>query len=171
MNKASSHLQCRIDAEQLDDLSRQAASAPRRRMHLTIHSDGEDPVQRLFIAVEPGTYIQPHRHNAPPRAETFLLLRGSMDLITFNDTGSVLERHALAPDSTCLADIAPGAWHSYDCHAPGTVALEIKQGPYRPAAPGERPDWAPAEGDAGCERYLQWMTTAGVGASGPRRVG
>ena len=48
-----------------DDLKQQsatAAAAPRLRAHRNFHPELSDPVQRLAIAMEPGTYIRPHRH-------------------------------------------------------------------------------------------------------------
>lgn len=48
----------------LSDLTQQseaAANAPRLRAHRNFHPELSDPVQRLAIAMEPGTYVRPHR--------------------------------------------------------------------------------------------------------------
>ncbi len=42
--------------------SEQAANSPRLRAHRNLHPELSDPVQRLAIAMEPGTYVRPHRH-------------------------------------------------------------------------------------------------------------
>ncbi|HIC0138358.1 TPA: WbuC family cupin fold metalloprotein, partial [Enterobacter hormaechei] len=42
--------------------SAQAANSPRLRAHHNFHPELSDPVQRLAIAMEPGTYVRPHRH-------------------------------------------------------------------------------------------------------------
>jgi len=46
----------------LVNMSKQAASVSRLRSHRSLHEELSDPVQRLAIAMEPGTYIRPHRH-------------------------------------------------------------------------------------------------------------
>lgn len=51
-----------ITAHELTAMSEQAASVARLRAHRTLHEELSDPVQRLAIAMEPGTYIRPHRH-------------------------------------------------------------------------------------------------------------
>jgi hypothetical protein len=45
-----------FSVEYLDDLTHQAAGAPRRRQHRNIHTDYTDPCQRLFNAIEPDSY-------------------------------------------------------------------------------------------------------------------
>ena len=45
----------------LSDLKQQseaAANAPRLRAHRNLHPELSDPVQRLAIAMEPGTYVR-----------------------------------------------------------------------------------------------------------------
>ncbi len=54
-----------ITAEALAELTRQAGRAERRRAHLNVHDSPDAPVQRFFIAMEPDTYIRPHRHLMP----------------------------------------------------------------------------------------------------------
>jgi len=51
-----------IDNKLLDDLTAKAVTSPRKRAHHNLHDALEDPVQRLCVSIEPGTYIRPHRH-------------------------------------------------------------------------------------------------------------
>ena len=51
-----------ITDETLTSLTQQAKQSPRLRMNYNFHSELEDPVQRLCNAMEPGTYVRPHRH-------------------------------------------------------------------------------------------------------------
>ena len=73
----------------LDQLSREAAGSDRLRKNLNMHDDYADACQRLFNAMEPGTYIRPHRHTDPPKPECFMAVRGKMALIVFDDRGEV----------------------------------------------------------------------------------
>jgi cupin fold WbuC family metalloprotein len=107
----------------------------------------EDPVHRLLNAMEPGTYVRPHRHLHPPRSETAIAVAGRIGILFFDDAGRVLERRILAGDGETLgADVPAGAWHSFLALAPGSVFFEAKAGPYAPPPPEDVAAWAPAEG-------------------------
>jgi cupin fold WbuC family metalloprotein len=56
-----------LDNATLTELLATAADSPRRRANHNIHPVLEDPVQRFFNAMQPGTYVRPHRHSMPPR--------------------------------------------------------------------------------------------------------
>jgi len=43
----------------------------------------------LFNAIEPGSYIRPHRHASDPREELLIAVRGLVALVTFDDQGAV----------------------------------------------------------------------------------
>ena len=69
-----------FDHKVLDELSRQAAESPRRRKNLNLHDNYQEPCQRLFNAVEPGSYVRPHRHSDPHKPECIMVVRGRMAL-------------------------------------------------------------------------------------------
>lgn len=146
-----------LDSASLADLSRQARSHPRRRLNRNLHAM-EDPVHRLLNAVEPGSYVRPHRHLAPARTETAVAVRGRLGLLVFDDGGEVLQRCELAPlDGPAVAEIGPAVWHSFVALEPGTVFFEVKEGPYVRPGPSDLARWAPAEGEAGAsERERGW---------------
>ena len=52
----------KLSFDRLSALSTEAKQSPRNRMNHNIHTDLTDPIQRLAIAMEPETYIRPHRH-------------------------------------------------------------------------------------------------------------
>jgi cupin fold WbuC family metalloprotein len=114
-------------------------------------------VQRLFIALEPETYIRPHRHSEPPRWEFFVLIRGAVDALSFSDEGVILERIRMTPGDAAAVEVPPATWHSYLCLESGTVVLEVKEGPY--AAPGANnfANWAPDGDPVAIAAYLERM--------------
>lgn len=143
-----------VNLEELRDLSSLAASLPRRRKNLNLHQP-EDPVQRFFNALEPGTYVRPHRHLDPPKGETFILVAGSFLVILFNDDGVIAGVHRFSREGEALAiDILPGVWHGVICERPGTVYFEVKDGPYEALTDKDFASWAPAEGSDGAPSYL-----------------
>lgn len=82
--------------EQLHDLVLAAAAAPRRRSNLNLHAALDDPIQRFFNAMEPGTYVRPHRHTEAGKWELFVAISGDLALLTFDDRGGVIEPFGLA---------------------------------------------------------------------------
>lgn len=154
----------RIQTEALASLSNDAAGAPRRRCNLNLHAELADPVQRLLIAIEPGSYVRPHRHSEPAKWELFVILSGRLAVLVFDADGKVLEREELAPGGAIpIAEIPPGAWHSVAALDPGTVIFEVKPGPYAPLADKDFAAWAPAEGDARAAALAERIARAQVG--------
>jgi cupin fold WbuC family metalloprotein len=158
----------KIDRVLLDDLIAKAAASPRKRAHNNLHPVLEDPVQRLCVAIEPGTYIRPHRHADPSTWEVFVLLRGSAVFLSFDDSGRVTERLVLAAGGPVPAiEIPAGTWHSIASREPGSVFFEVKQGPYKAPVAENSAAWAPAEGDADCIQFEAWYRAAQVGDRPP----
>ena len=158
-----------IDDRLLDDLTAKASASPRKRAHHNLHPVLEDPVQRLCVAIEPGTYIRPHRHADPATWEVFLMVRGSAVFLAFDDAGTVRERSKInAVGPVRGLEIPPGEWHAIASLETGSIFLEVKQGPYAaPVAGISAADWAPAEGDPTCSSFEAWYRTAKVGDRPP----
>ena len=135
-----------ITKGEIADLSLAARGTARRRMNRNFH-EAEDPVHRLLNAVEPGTYIRPHRHLHPARSETIVALAGKIGLILFDAQGSVLGVRVLeAGGETVGVDLPAGAWHTFVALEPGSVFFETKAGPYAPPGEFDLAGWAPPEG-------------------------
>jgi cupin fold WbuC family metalloprotein len=146
----------------LTALSIKATAASRLRAHWNGHVELSDPIQRLAIAMEPGTYVRPHRH--VNTFELLLPLRGAFDLIQFDDAGAVSARARLGGDGLALCEQEPGIWHSVIALEPGSVIFEVKHGPYAPIAAGDFAGWSPAEGEAAVAAMLDFLALADVGA-------
>ncbi len=121
--------------------------SPRRRIILPLHSTSSDPLQRMLNAVQPGSYIRPHRHLHPPKAETLVVLLGAVRFVTFDERGAVTSGITLsAGESPYGLDARPGVYHTFVALAPDTVVFETKPGPYDERLDKEFAPWAPAEG-------------------------
>jgi cupin fold WbuC family metalloprotein len=158
-----------IDNALLDSLIAQAKASPRQRAHFNLHPELNDAVQRLCIAMEPGTYVRPHRHADPETWEVLIILRGSLVLNIFDDKGKVVERTVLKAGGPITAVEFPrSTWHAPASLETGTVVFEIKQGPYRPIAENNLAAWAPAEGAPATAIFLEWYGRAKVGDTPPK---
>jgi cupin fold WbuC family metalloprotein len=158
-----------IDDTLLDSLTRKAKVSPRKRAHHNLHSDLGDPIQRLCVAIEPGTYIRPHRHATPDTFEVFMLLRGSAVFLVFDDNGRVCGRSVLRAGGPVMAvEIPAKIWHAMASLEDGSIFFEIKQGPYVQPARHNVASWAPAEGEPGAPEFEAWYKTAMIGDTPPR---
>ena len=92
--------------EQVIEGSRTSA---RLRMILPLHKSAEANLHRMFNAMQPGTYIPPHRHVWPPKAESILVVRGALCFFTFDESGTVEQIFEVAAGSDLFGvDIEPG---------------------------------------------------------------
>jgi len=157
-----------IDAEILHSLSARARQAPRRRANHNLHPSLDDAVQRMCNAVEPGSYVRPHRHPEASKWEFFAILTGAAVVLTFDAQGRVTQRAELRAGGPVYAvEIPPGAWHTLATLESGTVLLEIKQGPYAPLTDGDFATWAPPEGEAAAADFDAWFRAARPGDTPP----
>lgn len=144
-----------ITDELLDRLSAEARNHPRRRKNFNLHPSDDFCCHRLLNAVEPGSYVPPHRHLDPVKDESMVILRGRLGIVTFDAAGEVTGSALLRPaGGTVAVDLPHGCFHSIVSLESGTVFFEAKAGPYLPLAAAEKGAWAPAEGDPGAAAYL-----------------
>jgi cupin fold WbuC family metalloprotein len=153
-----------ITAELLANVSREARESPRRRKNYNLHRMS-DPVHRLVNALEPRTYIRPHRHLEPAKAETAIAVSGRIGVVFFDDSGSVTEFREIAPSSANRGvEVPAGAWHTFVALEEGSAFFETKAGPYAPPGPGELATWSPPEGTADAASFERRLVTLFAGA-------
>jgi cupin fold WbuC family metalloprotein len=155
-----------LDRTTLSELFRQARESPRLRSHLLLHADHSDQVQRLVIALQAGTYVRAHLHSQ--QWEMLVLLQGRADVLFFAPTGRLDRRIALAGDRLTLIQIPPQQIHGAVVLQDDTAVIEIKPGPYRA---NEFVDWAPPEGTADAQAFVDWASAAEPGAVWTSRTG
>ena len=120
-----------IDQNLLDNLTDEASKNERLRKNYNLHEKLDDPVQRLLNALEPGTDLPIHRHKNTE--ETYMLVRGGMRVLFYNDKKEITESVLLSSKAgTYGISIPKGQWHTIDNIEKGTVIFEVKQGPYAP---------------------------------------
>lgn len=146
----------RIDRGLVAAVSAEAKQSARGRKNHNFHPGDEYPAHRLLNAVEPGSYITPHRHLDPNKDETMVCVAGRMGVLSFDEAGKVVEIITLAPGAeTFGVDIPHGVYHTVLALEPGTVFVEAKSGPYLPLTEAEFAPWAPAEGSAGVKDFYR----------------
>lgn len=132
--------------------------SPRGRVILPLHLSPADPYQRMLNAVQPGSYIRPHRHRDPPKGETLVVLRGSVRFLTFREDGAVATAVVLSADGGPVGlDVRPSVYHTFVALEPDTVVFEAKTGPYDERVDKDFARWAPVEGSPEAQRYLETL--------------
>jgi cupin fold WbuC family metalloprotein len=142
-----------------NELLEQAVQASRindrKRVILPLHKSADALLHRMFNVMQPGTYIPPHRHSAPPKEESIVVVRGALCFITFDESGKVEQMTDIAAGSPVFGvDVCAGVYHTFFILEPDTAMFEVKSGPFSPVTDKDFPTWAPREGDAGAADYM-----------------
>ncbi|MDD6211301.1 MAG: WbuC family cupin fold metalloprotein [Bacteroidales bacterium] len=145
-----------IDQALLDKTAGQARNNQRLRMNHNFHTSLDAPLHRLLNAMEPGSYIRPHRHLNPDREESCILLRGKVAVLLFDEEGNVTGHAILSPsDGVYGIDLEAGIWHSVIVLEPGSVIYEAKEGPYAPLTKENMAPWSPEPEES--EKVKEYM--------------
>lgn len=152
-----------IDRDLVQRKAYDARRSERRREIHTFHDGDADPLQRMLNALQPGSYVRPHRHLDPPKSESLVLLQGVLGYTSFRDDGTLDDESFILLDASrdvYGCDIRPGVWHTIFALAPDTVVFEVKPGPYSPATDKDFAPWAPLEYSAEAAPYLAKLEDA-----------
>ena len=149
-----------ITPQQLGELAQQAQQSPRQRANLNLHPQLDDPIQRLAIAMEPTTYVRPHRH--PHTWELLYPLQGRFLVLHFDDARTVTDR-AILGDTAAVLENPAGCWHAVLSLDSGGVIFEVKHGPYMAIDAADFAGWSPAADSAEAARLNNWYATAQIG--------
>ena len=144
-----------INEALLNETTGRAKQSPRLRMNYNFP-------EPLVNALEPGTYLRPHRHLNPKKDEIFLLLRGRIAVFLFDNKGEITQTQILDPkEGVYGAEIKAGTWHGLLVLESGSVIYEIKEGPFAPLAPENFAPWSPAPEDTkGVAKYMELLGKA-----------
>jgi cupin fold WbuC family metalloprotein len=144
----------KITTELIDKVIEQARTSPRLRMNYNFHPELSDPVQRLINALGPWTYIRPHKHTT--KEESFVLLRGTVLAVVFNEDGSIREHAILSATSGILGvEFEENCYHMLTSLETGSAVYEIKEGPFVPHTEGSSASFAPKEGTPEAKVFLE----------------
>ena len=146
----------KITNELLDELTKKAQNSPRKRMNYNFHEPMNETLHRMLNAIEPESYIQPHKHESPDKAESFVVLRGEVLSVIFDNQGHITD-HALlsAKNGPFGIDIPARIWHTLIALKPGSIIYESKDGPWQQANDKNFAPWAPTEGQNGNMEYME----------------
>ncbi|MDY6879157.1 MAG: WbuC family cupin fold metalloprotein [Thermodesulfobacteriota bacterium] len=145
-----------ITAELIKSAVDMSRKSPRGRIICPFHKSDNDNLHRMLNVIQPYSYVQPHRHSNPPKAETVIVLKGSLAYIIFNEDGRIEDAIKLSNQSDKIGiDTQPKTYHTFFALEQDTVLFEIKPGPYRKRSDKDLAEWAPKESTDNCKEYLE----------------
>ena len=129
----------------LAEVKRMARESKRMR-YARSFSKPMDRVQVMLNAVEPDSYVRPHKHECPDKLEIIQAVCGRIAVVCYDDDGSVVR---IVVSDCSLRDnvvsIPAGTWHSMVSLESGSVMLEIIEGPYDAVTHKKFAEWSPEE--------------------------
>lgn len=150
-----------IQTATLDALLAQARLSPRKRAIQRLHDDDWEHCHRMLNALTPGTYVRPHCHRDRYKGEGFVLLRGRLAVLIFDESGALDTQASclLSPENCLGMEIPPGIWHSLVA-LEESVLYEVKGQPtggYVQDSDKDFAPWSPAEGSAAAGDFVRQL--------------
>jgi cupin fold WbuC family metalloprotein len=136
-----------VGKSELDTLKAAVKASAKRRARINTHPDGEDALHEMIIAIDPSSYIRPHKH--PGKSEAFHIVEGEVDIVVFKDDGEIEQVVALgAPGSgrSFYYRMSKPFFHTLIIRSDVLIVHEITNGPFRPQGTVFA-DFAPEDSD------------------------
>ena len=122
------------------------------RVRLCVHRDESEPIHEMFILVQCGEYIRPHRHHNKP--ESLCAIEGAAEIVLFSANGDPVRSFSCGVDEDqYYYRISEPIYHTVLVQTPYFIFHETTKGPFR-RVDTEYAPWAPSEDDvAGQAEY------------------
>ena len=136
-----------IGSADIEVLRQAVRRTPKRRVRINAHPGHDDALHEMIIAIEPGSYIRPHRH--PGKSEAFHIIEGDVDIVVFRDDGEIDEIVSLGEKGGARPfyyRMSEPRFHTLIIRSELLIVHEITNGPFSPAGTTYAA-FAPAEGD------------------------
>ena len=119
----------------------------KRRARINAHPDSDDQLHEMIIAIEPNSYVRPHKH--PGKSEAFHIIEGAVDIVVFDETGDISRIVSLAApggSTPFYYRMSEPHFHTLIIRSELLIVHEITNGPFRPDGTVFAA-FAPEEGD------------------------
>jgi len=145
----------KINKELIEPIIKEGQVSARKRKNFNFHPSASDPMHRMIHASNKRTYVQPHKHENPDKTEAFIMLKGRVVVIEFNDEGEIVDHIIMDPTTgNHGVEIPPRVWHSLITLENDSVFYEVKNGPWDPSDDKFFAPWAPQENENESENYM-----------------
>ncbi len=144
-----------IGQKEIEYLRSELTGNSKGRVRINLHSDNADTLHEMFIAIRPDSYIRPHKH--PNKSEAFHIVYGEVDIVIFEDHGSIQQIVTLAAGNSSQAfyyRMSKPFFHTLIVKSDLLVVHEITNGPFVSQGT-DFANFAPAE-DASSNDIVAW---------------
>ncbi|MGM4932794.1 WbuC family cupin fold metalloprotein [Tardiphaga sp. 619_E2_N8_5] len=146
-----------VGAADIETLRNAVVKTSKRRARINAHPGSDDNLHEMIIAIEPGSYIRPHKH--PGKSEAFHIIEGAVDIVVFDDAGEIDQIVSLAAkggEAPFYYRMSKPHYHTLIIRSELLVVHEITNGPFRPEGTVFA-TFAPEEGDLEAVNAFQAM--------------
>lgn len=122
-----------IGREEIDFLKTAVNETPLKRVRINLHPSSDDGLHEMFIAIQKGSYIRPHKH--PSKSEAFHAVHGSAQIVIFTDEGDIKEvvhLDADHPGRPFYYRLSKPYFHTLILQSELLIIHEITNGPFVP---------------------------------------
>ncbi len=139
----------KIDRSDIALLKAKANTNKRKRVRLCAHPSTEDSLHEMLIVHQNGNYVPPHKH--PGKSESFHIIEGTLQVVIFNDDGTIYDVLTLSSSmmEKCFIyyRLSKSLYHTVIPVSDIVVFHETTNGPfYREDM--VFPEWAPTEDES-----------------------
>jgi cupin fold WbuC family metalloprotein len=138
----------KIGQQEIDLLKERVLKAPRGRVRICAHQRSDEPLHEMMIALTQSTYIRPHKHRK--KSESFHIVEGEVDVVTFDDDGRISEIIYLGQfgsGRSFFYRLSTSVFHTLLIRSKILVIHETTNGPFKKDDAIFAP-WAPEESNA-----------------------
>ena len=143
-----------VTAADVAEVVARATRSPRNRARLCAHPSPADALHEMLICLARETYVRPHWHAG--KSESFHIIEGELDVVLFDDAGTVRDVIAMGPYQSGKAffyRLMEPCFHTVLVKSPFALFHETTNGPFD-AADTEFAEWSPPEGSAAVVEFV-----------------
>lgn len=151
----------KVGRRDIEFLKEKARYNERKRIRLCAHKDVDDKLHEMLIVHTKDTYVRPHKHLN--KSESFHVIEGSVDVIVFDEDGSIIEVIRMGDylsGRRFYYRMSDPYYHTLLIRSDFLVFHETTNGPFKKSDTILAP-WAPDETDsAAVKEFMEHLAQA-----------
>ena len=133
-----------------------ATNSVRKRSPKILHKKG-DYFNQVFNFILEDSYMHPHLHPGQEKIEKMYLIKGSFELILFNEVGHTTQKIILEEGKLDFIEVPAFTWHTYVMLSDEVIIYETMEGIYDIDTWKKMASWAPKENSLDASKYLEML--------------
>ncbi|HYD03373.1 MAG TPA: WbuC family cupin fold metalloprotein [Alphaproteobacteria bacterium] len=134
--------------QHLDFLRSRVGLTVNKRIRVCGHMSSNDLLHEMIILLDSNGYVRPHKHGSPSgavKAESYHVIEGALDIVLFNDDGTIKEVVSLnAKNGNTYYRLNGDIFHTVLIRDKYAIIHETTTGPFR-KEDATFADWAPED--------------------------